>query len=398
MAGRTSTATTRAVSQVNRTALLEALRSGGPMTLQDLQSSTGLSPATVNRLVDAMRRDGLIVDVGVGVSTGGRPPRLIGYNARASSVIAVDLGARTIKGVLYDLSGAALAVRTVDTGADSDAASGPGVFDRVAELAERLVATGVEQGSPARAVAVGVPGTVRTDTGMVEFAPSLRWWDMPLAELLTERLGVPVVVENDVNLRAVAEHRLGAGRGMASMAVVAVGTGVGAGLVIGGELFRGAQGGAGEIGYMLLDRSSVARPWPGFGDLESRIGGPALARRAADAGLAEPKGGLDAERVLARVRAGDRTANEVFRAVVDEVAMAVANLAVVLNPEAIILAGGVGDAAADLLLPAVRARLAGRIPLVPKLVAAEVPDGELRGAAQLAVESSEHPVYLTSQS
>jgi len=391
MAGRTNTATTRAVSQVNRTALVQTLRTDGPMTLTELQARTGLSPATVNRLVESMRREGLVVDVGVAASTGGRPPRLIGYNARASAVIAVDLGARTIDAALYDLSGEQLVAERAATQDDGTGEDSANVFDRVAELVERLIGSATELGAPCRAIAVGVPGTVRTDTGMVEFAPSLRWWNMPLADLLAERVGIPVVVENDVNLRALAEHRFGAGRGMSTMVVLAVGTGVGAGLIVGGELYRGAQGGAGEVGYLLMSRDSVARPWPGFGDLESRVGGPAIARRAA-AGSTR----LDAAEVVARVRGGDETASALFREVVDDLAVAVANLSVVLNPEAVVLTGGVGDAAADLLLPALRARLQGRIPLVPRVCAAELADAELRGAAQLAIESSEHQLYLTS--
>ena len=184
-------------------------------------------------------------------------------------MLAIDLGPRKITGAVIDMDGAFVhrEIRaTVPSGAEPQPKQ---VFNRLLEFCLDLLKIARER-CPAQAVAVSVPG--RTQNGLVEFAPALQWWGMPLGELLRERLELPVLVENDVNLLALVEHRRGAGVGCQNMVAVSIGTGVGAGLVLDGRLHRGWQGGAGELGYLLVEPASLEQPWPGFGDLESRIG------------------------------------------------------------------------------------------------------------------------------
>src|SRR5699024_94603 len=123
------------------------------------------------------------------------------------------------------------------------------VFDRIVDVTDVLIRRAAQLKCPARAIGVGVPGAVRTDSDVVQFAPSLGWWDMPLRSMLQERTHLPVVVENDVNLLAVAEHRRGAGKGAEHLMVIALGTCVGAALILDGRLYRGHQGGAVEVVY-----------------------------------------------------------------------------------------------------------------------------------------------------
>lgn len=392
-----SGATTRIVSEVNSTAILEALQSSGPMTLQQIGGATGLSPATVNRIIDRLGKDRLVIDVGVATSSGGRPPRLIGYNSRRHSVIAIDIGARKISGGVFDLQGRRLHTDVTTTVPGDDPAASSQVFEQVTVLIARLVARAERLNCPAQTVGVGVPGTVRTDTGIVQFAPSVHWWDLPLASLLTERIGLPVVVENDVNLIAVAEHKLGAARNSSNAVTIAIGTGVGAGLILNGRLYRGAHGGSGEVGYMLMDVGSLAQPWPGFGDLESRISGRTMVEQTREAlGLDETA--LTHPRELVElVRSGNETAAAILRSTIDYVAMAVANISTVLNPEIVVVAGGAGSDLAELAIPMITARLQGRIPLVPRVVAAEVEDVELVGASLVAIEQSRDFRYVTNR-
>ncbi|MFE7117304.1 ROK family protein, partial [Streptomyces sp. NPDC057654] len=346
---RRPTATNRTAAEVNATALLEQLRAAGPQPLSELVQRTGLSTATVNRLVDRLTEDGLVLEAGRTVPTGGRPARLVKFNAEARSVLALDIGSHKIAGAVADLEARMTRRRKRSIPASEDGRPGLDFFEALGDLAATLIKDAAGGPSPVRAVAVSVPGVVRRDTGRVEFAPSLQWFDLPLGALLEERLGLPVRVANDVNLLALAELRHGAARGRRDVLTVALGTGVGASLILGGELYGGGLGAAGEIGYTLLGRESLATPWPGFGDLESRVGTAGILTRMRERRDALPSG-FGSEDFLRLARSGDAAATAVLAEVVDDLALTIGNAASLLNPETVVLGGGFGRAAADLLV------------------------------------------------
>ena len=377
--GKRMSATTRSVAKVNAGLILETLRERGALSRREIAQATGLSRATVNRLTDALLADSVVVADRTAPSTGGRPPRILRYNGQRRSVLAIDLGPRKITGAVVDMDGAFVhrEIRaTVPSGADPQPKQ---VFNRLLEFCLDLVKIAGEH-CPAQAVAVSVPG--RTQNGLVEFAPALQWWGMPLGELLHERLELPVLVENDVNLLALVEHRRGAGVGCQNMVAVSIGTGVGAGLVLDGRLHRGWQGGAGELGYLLVEPASLEQAWPGFGDLESRIGRAGIGSRAAAIGVGDGTASIGD---LLAAAANDELAQALVSAFTDELALAIANISVVASPEVVVIGGQVGRAA-DGILGGIRARLTGRIPAVPRVLRAQVADAELVGAAELAMD------------
>lgn len=376
------TASNRLASQVNRAVLLDALRGHGALSRADLSRRTGLSVATVNRLVDRLIDDGEVTESGQAASSRGRPARLVQFNAAARSVLAVDIGGRRIRAAVADLHARVVARREVPISA-SGRGAGRDVFESLSELVQEMLGEAQGMGADVDTVCVGVPGVIRGRTGRVEFAPALQWFDFPLVELLEDRLKLKVLAENDVNLAALAESRHGSARGRTDILAISIGTGVGAALILGGELYRGASGGAGEVGYTMLDRRSLASPWPGFGDLESRVGTAGVLRR-----LGGPAGEQGTESFLDAVRAGSATELAVFDELVDDLALAIANSSVLINPDAVVLGGGLGRAAADLLIPAIHRRLTGRIPFEPTLLKAELDDAELIGAAEVAIDAS----------
>ncbi|MCU1490520.1 MAG: putative NagC family transcriptional regulator [Acidimicrobiaceae bacterium] len=376
---RPRAATTRSVAQANAALIVDTLREHGGLARSELVRITGLSRATVNRLSGSLLAEGLIMDDRQSDSTGGRPARQLRYNGLWSGVLAFDLGPHKITGAVIDMAGAFIhrEIRpTVKPGAMPDPRQ---IYDTLVQFALDLLDFARKR-CPTAAIAVSVPGRVQ-EGGLVEFAPALQWWSMPLGDLLQERLGVPVLVENDVNVLALVEHRQGAGAGCADMVAISIGTGIGAGVVLGNQLRRGWQGGAGELGYLLLEPASLDHAWPGFGDLESRLGRTGIARRAEELGVAETERTLEGLQALAA--SGHEGAAALVRAITDEVAFTVANICVLLSPEVVALGGQVGRTMGD-LLPAVRSRLTGRIPSVPRLVLASVADAEVVGAAELA--------------
>jgi predicted NBD/HSP70 family sugar kinase len=183
---------------------------------------------------------------------------------------------------------------------------------------------------------------------------------------------VPVFVENDVNLAALGEWGFGAGRSVDNLIALAIGTGIGAGIVIDGRLCRGHRYAAGEVGYMLPGLEYLGRRYDGFGALESLAAAPGIAARGrhlAPAGAFE--GDVDAEAVFTAARAGCRWALRVVSETVDYLSLAIGNIQALLDPELIVLAGGVARSA-DLLIPAVLERLEGALAAPPNLVAAEL--------------------------
>lgn len=309
----------------------------------------------------------------------------------AMRAIGVDVGGTKVLGVCVDPvdPGAVLAEARVPTPDGGDG------------LVDTLLALAGDLDPEATTIGVGVPGLVDR-AGTLHMGPHLRrMHDVALAALLTERSGRITVVDNDANCHALAEHASGAARGHDEALVVTLGTGIGAGIITGGHLLRGANGFAGEPGHMVVDPNGPPCPCGKRGCWERFASGTGLGRLARDAAEA---GRLDAvvdlaggdpeavrgEHVTAAARGGDADAQAVLGDLGYWVALGLANLVNVLDPAVIVIGGGLVEAA-DLLLPEVRSRFADlvmageRRPLVP-IEAAEL--GERAGAIGAAILAS----------
>ena len=234
------------------------------------------------------------------------------------------------------------------------------------------------------AVGIGAAGFVDL-SGVVRFAPHLSWRDEPLQVVLEQRLGLPVVVDNDANTTARAEVRFGAGRGFTEVLCLTLGTGIGGAVVVGGDVVRGGQGLAGEFGHMQVVPDGLACECGQRGCWEQYSSGRAIAR------VGRAHGGLDGPGVTEAARAGERWALEAFEDVGAWLGVGLAGLVAALDPQVVIVGGGLSEAGALLLEPARRtfsARLPGRgFRDEPPIVAAELgPDAGFIGAAALARE------------
>jgi predicted NBD/HSP70 family sugar kinase len=245
-------------------------------------------------------------------------------------VVGVDVGGSNVRGVLVDAAASAVSELAEPT-SDRDAAT---VVSQVGGLARRLaVQAGIEWREVA-AVGVGVPGVVHRGTGELEMAPNLPpFGDVDLAEALGLELATDVVVDNDVNMATVGERSVGLGEGVGNFAFLAIGTGIGMGIVSDGRLLHGTRGAAGEIGDLRLSDGRT---------LEEVAGGAGVAARWARRTGTD---GVTAEDVYAAAEAGDRPAREVIDEQVVSVALAVAAAQAVLDPELVIIGGGIGSRA-----------------------------------------------------
>lgn len=272
----------------HRSLLLQQLFREGPASRADLSRSSGLTRVTVSDLVKAMLAEGLVAELGAPAAESrvGKPPTLLGLSVDSTHVIGIDLSATDrFTGAVLNLAGVVQARHEVPI----EGAKGAAAVALVHTLATELIA---KTDRPVLGVGVGSPGVVDT-TGTVIDAPNLAWSGMPLAASLTETLGVPVFVANDANTAVLGEHTFGQS-GDGGLLVLRVGTGVGAGLVLGGSLLHGHLGAAGEIGHVVVDPEGERCACDRTGCLETVLAVPRLRRRlqAQDA---------DATQVLAQV-------------------------------------------------------------------------------------------------
>ena len=275
-------------------------------------------------------------------------------------VVGIDLGGTKIRSVVTDADGTILGEDVRPT----DAEGGPAiVVERLVASAQAAVAaSGLP---PASIVAAGVtaPGTVDFDEGVLHQPPNLPGWDaVPLARLLRERLGWPVFLENDANAAAYGEWRHGAGMGLRHMLYLTVSTGIGAGLILNGQLYRGADGAAGELGHMTIDVNGPPHNCGMVGCLEVLASGTAIARMAREsvaagrsealAKLAAQTGELTAHEVDLAADAGDAVAGEILARAASYLGVGLANYINIFNPESIVVGGGVTRIGPRLLEPA----------------------------------------------
>ncbi len=285
---------------------------------------------------------------------GGRPRSTIAFNHRAGSVIGVDLGGTRCHGVLADLSGEILEQDVRPVGQ----AGGP--FPTLVACIATMRKRARSRQLPVAALAVGIPAILEPEHGRAVGGPSVGWDGFPVVEELGAILDMPFVVENDANLAALAHAWRGDGRNSLEFVVLAIGTGIGAGIISGGRLLKGRRSGAGEAGYLVLDRAQFhVRPSGGRGAFERLASGPAIASEARERLQAESASGsrigLDDGRPIADLATADvfrlakdghPIAREVLDRVAEDVAMAIVAIAAITDPELVILDGAVGRALA----------------------------------------------------
>lgn len=363
----------------NRATVLAAVRASGESSRAELAEQTGLSVATVSRAVAALIDARLLLEQSAVGPAGGRPLGRVRVDERAATVLAVDVADHHTELSLIDLGG------SVHWSARLEVPEGPDdrLAHTIAAIAEAFRAERHQR--PPVAVGVAIPGPVQAD-GTIDFAPALHWHGIRLGDLLRRELGAPVAVGNDANLIAVAESRWGDERAASSLMALAVFEGVGAGIVEAGRIIEGSRGFAGQIGRMLVGPDSIDRLYVDFGDLETQLGSTGLVRRAAEAGIGLPASVEPFAALFAHL--GRATpAGDLAHRVLDEFAVALANVCALLDPEVIVLAGRFAPLATT-VVPELERRLTGRVLHIPRLVpASTATDGALLGAAAIAFDA-----------
>lgn len=353
---------------INRSAILELIRHSGPMSRSQIAEELQVSLPTVIRIVDELISENLVRSTGLKEWSGGRKRSLIEFNGEQHLALGIDLGGTKIFGAVANFNGKIL----YETTFEHKQSQAEGSFSVLCSVLDHLIGVAGQFGLPLRGIAIGVPGVVDVSTGTIKLAPSLEWMDFPLRQRLAERYDYPVILENDVNLAALGEFWFGSEQGEQDLVLIAVGTGIGAGVIINGMVYSGAHQMAGEVGYLLPERACLDQQYPGFGALELMASGTGIAERARQIlqGQIAPEvlKDLTSEDVFNAARRQELWAVQVLKDTVDYLAQAIAAISLILDPNVIILGGGVARSA-DLLIEPIQHRLQGVIPLVPEIKA-----------------------------
>jgi predicted NBD/HSP70 family sugar kinase len=390
--------------RLNSALVLQAIREAGSASRAEIREVTGLSKPTVREVVEFLLRTGYVSEAAAGERDGGGRPgpraRVLTFRADLGHVVGIDVGANKILVQVADLSGTILTSERRRTrgarGADT-------VLRTVrAAAGKALAAAGVDRES-LMAVAVGTPGIVDPASGRMALAPQLPGWEgLELGQALGRSFPCPVLVENEVRLSILAERWRGAAQGIDDAVYVQIGVGIGAGILIGGELYRGADGAAGEIGYLPYPDGRPLADGPG--PFEHAAGGSAFARlgREAAAGdggalLRELAGGdpeaVDAEIVFAAAAQEDEAARAIVAELTRRLANGIAAVVAVLNPATVIVGGGLSRAGVALLEPLER-HVAERVPLPPRLVLSSLGEESVAlGAVRLALRRADERLF-----
>ncbi len=320
------------IRSINRSILLNAIKTQGEISRVALVRVSGLSAATVTNITGQLILEGLVFEKAVGDSGGGRPPIMLALNPRGGFVIGIKLMEGHAVGALTDLNASILAKDTIDL-ADKQVNTS---VEALVSLVNLLIQKAGIKKKQLMGLGIGLAGVIDSKQGIVRQNPFLGWKNIMLRDMLEARMHVPVYIDNDVNTLTLSEKWLEPGLTEENFIVITLGRGIGMGIVINGQIYRGKGGGAGELGHILVDPDGPQCDCGRQGCLETFLSDSALiaqARREVDAGIS------DLDDLIARAVAGQPAAVQVLVRAGTQLGRQIANLVSLFDPKLIIISG-----------------------------------------------------------
>jgi N-acetylglucosamine repressor len=349
----TRTGNKRLLRDLNQSIVFNMIVERGSISRTELAKQSGLPAATITRIVGNFLSAGLVSEVSSEESSGGRRPVLLSINPSAGYIVGVKLREDSMTVAICDLNCTIIHALEENTLANADTLPHR-VVEAIAEAVKRCLSEAGISVRKVLGVGVGLSGLIDSSRGICRYSAILNWRDVELGPALEFKLRLPVRMDNDVNTLAVAERYFGAGRDAANFLLVTVGRGVGLGIVVGGEIYRGSHGGAGEFGHMTVDTSADA-PLCNCGKRGC------LEAIASDYGILRAATGIDPGHhvedtigtLIDRARMGDANTQAIFTRAGNALGVAVANLINIFDPARVLL-GGEGMRAGELILGPLR--------------------------------------------
>ncbi|MFA5872377.1 MAG: ROK family transcriptional regulator [Anaerolineales bacterium] len=372
--------------------LSETVRDFAPISRADIARQLKISPSTIGRAVDRLIEKKVISEQGQNYGQqAGRPSKILRFNPDIASVLAVDLRLTQVYVAVSNLDGRVLYSSTEPLPREDPQSS----IEALLKIIQRQV-DALGDAPPLRGIVIGAPSIVDPDAGIVEWAPSLGWKNLPLGRIISSSFNLPVHIENDVNLAALGEYWKGVAQRASSMVFVSVGTGVGAGIVQKGELYYGATHAAGEVGYIITDLKTLHDEVGKMGNLEVRLGEEGtitranlIAQRYPSSKLAElikmNGTGVRAHEIFELYAQGDPAAHVIVNETVDLLTVVFTNISLMLDPEIMVL-GGPSDWKWAMIVSAIQDRIGSSllrpVNIVPSLLGR---DAVIKGATYIAI-------------
>jgi predicted NBD/HSP70 family sugar kinase len=373
------------IRDINQTIFLHLIREQQPISRADIAKQTGLRAGTVSAIVNRLIRGGLVYEGTEGPSTGGRPPRNLHVNAESYYVLAVDIGVSDTVFAVSDFNGRVLQRRSLITEGSPEE-----FLNRLCDEIDGLVKTKYPR-IRFGAIGVSVPGLIDRDTGTVEVSPNLEWKDVPLRSIMSERLGLPVFVENDANAAAFSEFWYGPlnEAKVKNLIFILVVEGLGTGLVINGELHVGSRHGLGGFGHMSIDPSGELCSCGRRGCWETFASERATVERYHRVTAKQGLPFVDLKDLIALANRGDEMALQSLRITAEYLGEGISNLAHGIFPETVVIGGNI-TAAWPIIEPVIQQRLRSRYIVSPDQItirAASVDRPSLYGAIPIALQN-----------
>lgn len=335
----------------NKKKIIRLIRQYKKISRSDLSKITGLTAPSITRIVgELIEQDQLAQYIGIGNSSGGRPPMMVRFNADNNFIIGIDLGATNIRGVLTDLDGNFLS----EIQAPTEIGKGfEHIIKNTVTIIEKLQnRRGIDK-SKIKGIGIGVAGLIHRDTQRISFSPDFGWEEVDFKKELEKYLTIPFYFDNSTRLMALGEQVLGESKNLKNFAVINLGYGIAAGLVIEGILTKGNSGFSGEFGHITIDRNSSIQCKCGkYGCLEALASGNRIAAMGTELIQQNPTGilakladynptNVDAKMVAEAVNAGDPEALKIFQDITEYICIAIGDLVNLLNPESVFVGGGI---------------------------------------------------------
>lgn len=334
----------------NKKLVLNLIKRKGEISRSDIATKTGLTPPTVRRIIDELIYNYNLVEVkGLGSSNGGRPPMVVKFKSEQNYIIGIDLGATYIRGCLVDLDAHFISEVQIPTEIEKG-------FNHIIEKVVQIISkfqNRPENGGKIWGVGIGVAGLVNRNTGIIEYSPDFGWENIDLQEEISKNIKLPLFYDNSTRLMALGELNFNKQSRLKNFAIVNVGYGIAAGLVIDGNLIRGHSGFAGEFGHIPVDTCSKVKCKCGkLGCLEALASGHRIASLGKMAlqhenakilqQLSEGKPDLvSAELVGKAAKQGDEASLHIYNEITEYLAQGIGIITNLLNPEVIYIGGGI---------------------------------------------------------
>jgi glucokinase-like ROK family protein len=354
------------IKELNKSITMNLIREKSPISRTQISSESGLNKATVSSLIDELISEGLVVELGPGHSSVGRRPVMLGFNGNAGYAIGVELGVDYIRVLAMNLAGEVTSFKeiplsssettakdtahTITSTGTSTNTSTTNVLDVVKSIADCI--TDITSNLPSSSVGIigvgiGVPGLVDFSQGIVLNAPNLQWEDVPLRAYLEANIHLPIFIDNEANAGALAEQLFGKGKDVSDFVYLSIGTGIGTGIIVNGNLVRGNEGTAGEFGHMVIEAQGLRCSCGNRGCLEMYASEKALVTKYKQiSGLFRT-----GKEIISELSSGDSSALEAIQSIGQYLGTGIHNIINGLNPALIVIGNRMSEADDWLLRP-----------------------------------------------